>query len=359
MGGICFFNTAKAWGGGEKWHLEVSSYLHGKGHSVFVIAHKESVLLQKLKHADIPCMGIKVGNLSFLNPYKRNLVFKILKKQGVRSIVMNLSSDVKIAGAMAKKAGLQRIIYRRGSAIPIKNTVLNRYLFQNVVTEVLANSKATKETVLHHNPKLFPQERITIIHNGITIVEKENLPHPALAQPPILLNLGRLEYQKNQEFLIHLAAALKKKKHSFKMLIGGEGSLRNSLHQEIQTSGLQKEVTLSGFIKNPLDYMAQATIFLLPSHWEGFGYVLAEAALCEKPIVAFDLSSNPELVLDGETGYLVPKGDLDAFADRVIQLLKNKELCQTMGQKGRQHIVENFDENKQLVKIEAFLTHGA
>lgn len=359
MGNICFFNTAKAWGGGEKWHLEASSYLHSKGHQVYVIAHKESVLLQKLKETSIPCIGIRIGNLSFLNPVKRYSILKILKQHDFSTLVMNLSSDVKIAGTMAKKVGIPRIIYRRGSAIPIKNTILNRYLFQQVITEVLANSNATKATVLHRNPKLFPKNAIKVIHNGITIADKAGQTETAPQDPPILLNLGRLEYQKNQTFLIHLAAALKTKKQSFKMLIGGEGSLRKSLQQEIQAHGLEKEVTLSGFIDNPLEFISQSSVFLLPSHWEGFGYVLAEAALCEKPIVAFDLSSNPELVIDGATGYLVPKGNLTVFADKVIQLLQNQKLRDTMGKNGRQHVVENFDENKQLQKIEAYLVYGS
>ena len=359
MGSICFFNTAKAWGGGEKWHLEVSSYLHSKGHQVLVIAHKESVLLQKLKGTNIPSIGIRVGNLSFLSPLKRNSVLKIFKKQDFSTIVMNLSSDVKIAGAMAKKAGIPRIIYRRGSAIPIKNTVFNRYLFQQVITEVLANSNATKSTVLYHNPKLFPIKAIKVIHNGITIADKIMESEPTPQELPILLNLGRLEYQKNQTFLIQLAATLKKRKHSFKMLIGGEGSLKNSLQQEIRAQGLENEVSLSGFIENPLKFISQASVFLLPSHWEGFGYVLAEAALCEKAIVAFDLSSNPELVIDGSTGFLVPKGNLDAYADKVEKLLQDKKLRETMGKNGRQHVVENFDENKQLQKIEAYLVYGS
>jgi len=358
MGGVCFFNTAKAWGGGEKWHLEVSTYLYNKGCPIFVVAHEESVLLQKLKNAKIPSRGIKISNLSFLNPLKRNLVYELLRQHGFDTIVMNLSSDVKIAGVMAKKAGIPRIIYRRGSAIPIKNTFLNRYLFKHVLTDILANSHATKKTVLQHNPLLFPNEKITVIHNGISTSYKVGLPTSTKEQVPVLLNLGRLEYQKNQEFLILLAAALKQRKVPFKMCIGGEGSLRAKLEQDVRFHDLEKEVTLSGFVKKPLDYIAQASIFLLPSHWEGFGYVLAEAALCKKPIVAFAISSNPELVLDGETGYLVPNRDLNAFADKVSLLLKDEKLRQQMGKKGRQHVLQNFDEDKQLQKIEDYLIDG-
>ena len=148
MGVICFFNTAKAWGGGEKWHFEISLHLFQNGYEVFVFAHEKSVLLQKLIAHKIPCKGIKISNLSFLNPFRYARLINLFKTFKVETIVLNLSRDVKIAGVAAKKANVKRIIYRRGSAIPIKNTILNRYYFKNIVTDVLANSKATKETVV-------------------------------------------------------------------------------------------------------------------------------------------------------------------------------------------------------------------
>ena len=156
---LCFFNTAKAWGGGEKWHFEISSYLHQNGHDVLVVAHSQSALYQKLLKAGIPCQGIKLTNLSFLNPFKHLTIKNLLKKANVRTIIMNLSRDVKVAGPSAKKANVKRIIYRRGSAIPIRNNILNRFLFKNIVSEVLANSVATKKTVLENNPNLFPEEK--------------------------------------------------------------------------------------------------------------------------------------------------------------------------------------------------------
>ena len=70
MGCICFFNTAIAWGGGEKWHLEASSHLHRNGHEVLVVAHSRSVLLEKLKKTTIPYLVFDSSNLSFLNPLK-------------------------------------------------------------------------------------------------------------------------------------------------------------------------------------------------------------------------------------------------------------------------------------------------
>jgi glycosyltransferase involved in cell wall biosynthesis len=271
---------------------------------------------------------------------------------------MNLSRDVKIAGPSAKRAGIHRIIYRRGSAIPIKNNLLNRYIFKNIVTEFLANSQATKKTINQNNTHLFPNEKIKVIYNGIDISKESSFVSKEANDPPIILNLGRLEFQKNQKFLIELAHVLKKQGIAFKMIIGGEGRLKNELSRQIQQLGLENFVILEGFIDKPLPFINKADIFVLPSFWEGFGYVLAEASLCQKPIVAFDVSSNPEIVLQDKTGYLVPDGNVTEFANRVIELMENPQMREQMGRAGHEHIVMNFNKVKQLQKIEDYLLHG-
>lgn len=356
MGSICFFNTAKVWGGGEKWHLEISGFLHDQGHDVFVVAHKKSVLLQRLIVAKIPCCGIEISNISFLNPLKYKELKTLFGKHNFGTIVMNLSRDVKIAAPCAKKIGIKRIIYRRGSAIPIKNTLLNQYYFGKVLTEILVNSVATKKTILEKNESLFPREKITVIYNGIdiSIPKFKNLKTECLA----LVTLGRLEHQKNHKFLVQLAVELKNKGIDFKILIGGEGRERKELEKLIEKKDVVNQVILSGFIDNPLHFISMGTIFILPSLWEGFGYVLAEAALCKKPIIAFNVSSNPELVINNETGYLIPLNDVSAFANKIEHLYQNPNEQIEMGIKGFNYVKSNFNKNGQLKKIEDYLTNG-
>jgi len=352
MQNICFFNTAKAWGGGEKWHLEISTFLHRKGYAVIVFAHVKSELIKRLKENKVPCIGISISNLSFINPVQHLKLTSKFLELNISTIILNLSSDVKIAGFCAKKAGIKRIIYRRGSAIPIKNSFLNRYYFKNVLTDVLANSLATKKTINANNKALFKKEKIEVIYNGIEIkpmVENQS------SSIFTIVNLGRLEYQKNQIFLIELASELKQRGLKFKLIIGGEGSLRKNLEETVQRLDVTNEVELPGFIEKPLKFINKADIFVLPSLWEGFGYVLAEAALCKKPIVAFDISSNPELVLDNRSGYLTKVGDITKFCDKIEILYHNKELSEQMGLTGYNHIAKNFDKNLQLQKIEDYL----
>ncbi|MFW5872932.1 MAG: glycosyltransferase, partial [bacterium] len=132
---LCFFNTATTWGGGEKWHFDVATRLITKGHEVFIYTHPKSELRRKVKEYKIPIRLTRVSNLSFLNVFKIIEIALVLKKEEVKTIIINLSADFKVAGLAAKLVGIPNIIYRRGSAIPIRDTRLNRFLFQEVATK--------------------------------------------------------------------------------------------------------------------------------------------------------------------------------------------------------------------------------
>ncbi|KKL78136.1 hypothetical protein LCGC14_2027830, partial [marine sediment metagenome] len=174
----------------------------------------------------------------------------------------------------------------------------------------------------------------------------------------VLSNLGRLEFQKNQKFLIHLAAELKRRQVKFKLLIGGDGRLKDDLQNLTEKLQVQNEVVFTGFIKNAPDLIYSSDIFVLSSLWEGFGYVLAEAALCKKPIVAFDCSSNPEVIVSGSTGLLSPVDDLTAFADNVEYLIAHPNKRKAMGSAGFAFANEQFDSERIQEKLVNYLVHG-
>jgi len=357
---ICFFNPTKTWGGGEKWHYEMSTYLNGKGFKVLVIVTPNSELSKKLTEKGIPQEKIEISNLSFLNFKKVNTVVSFYKKHNVNIVVMNSSQDMKLGGLAGKKAKLKRIIYRRGSAIPIKNSIINRYFFKNVITEVLANSEATKETINRFNKNLFSKDKITVIPNGIDVSSFDKLPHKSLFEPSskdefVLGNLGRMVFQKNQGFLLDVALELKKRGVNFKLLIGGKGRLEEEIKEKIKKLNLENEVILLGFIKNPKDFMMSIDVFLLSSRWEGFGYVLAEAMLCKKPVIAFDISSNSQLIEPELNGFLTPLNNVKEFCDKIEFYKESPLKMSEMGVYGRNKIEKYFNSTLIQEKVKNYL----
>jgi glycosyltransferase involved in cell wall biosynthesis len=357
---ICFVNTTKTWGGGEKWHFEMATYLHKKGYNILVIASPNSELSKKLAKEKVPQENIKISNFSYVNFYKVNKVISFYNNHNVSTVVINSSQDMKLGGLAAKKANVKRIIYRRGSAIPIKNTFINRFFFRKVLTEVLANSEATKKTINAKNNNLFPVEKIKVIPNGIDtdlFLSKDYKPlYKKEKNEFIIGNLGRFVQQKNQYFLLEVTKELLKRGIPVKLIIGGNGKLETSLKTSVQHLNIADNVVFTGFVKNPKDLMHSCDIFVLSSLWEGFGYVIAEAFLCEKPVVAFDVSSNPELVKDGKNGFLIPLNQVNIFCDKIAYFYNNKQEISKMGVEGKKQIIKENDVHTVSLKVEKYLT---
>ena len=357
---ICFFNSLKTWGGGEKWHYDLSTGLAKMGYNVFVCSNPRSELMKKIKEARIIHRGINVSNLSFLNPFKIIRLVRIFKKERVRTLVMNLSSDLKVAGIAAKLAGVDNIIYKRANAIPVRNTFLNRFLYRRIITRMIANSEETKRSILANNPKLIHPSKIQVIYPGIELIDREKLKQKQIYKRKdgeiILGNAGRLSEEKGQIYLIHLAEILKERGIKFRILVAGTGKLKTWLKKQARQRKVHKEVLFLGFIDNVEQFYMDIDIFLLTSLWEGFGYVMVEAMAEKKPVIAFDIKSSAEVVHNGKTGFLVPRGNVEAMAQKVIELAENEKLRQEFGNKGYERVESLFTIDHTIAEVKDFIS---
>jgi len=356
---ICFFNSCKVWGGGEKWHFDVASNLDRETFYPVLFSNPQSELLIKAQQHNIITFAFKVHNLSFLNPFKINRLTKIFKKNNFDAIIINLPSDLKLAGLAAKKAGIKRIIYRRGSAIPIKNNFLNRYLLKNIVTDIIANSEETKKTILMHNAQLFNPQKITVIYNGIDLTNfprKDVVKNQYKQRCEISIgNIGRLDKQKAQHFFIDLSLQLHQLGIEHKIKIAGDGPLKEKLLNEINKHGLAKQVKLLGFVEDIPGFLQEIDVFVLTSKWEGFGYVIAEAMAAYKPAIAFNLSSNPELIDHGKTGFLIQPFQIEELAKSIQRLIVDEELYEKLAKNSREKAENQFTKQKMIKNISEFL----
>ena len=174
----------------------------------------------------------------------------------------------------------------------------------------------------------LPLSAIQVIYNPVVTAELlrkcgEDFVHPWFVDghPPVLLAVGRLSEQKDFATLIRAFACIRQQRDC-RLMILGEGEQRNLLEAQVTQLGLQHEVLLPGFVKNPFAYMNKADVFVLSSAWEGLVTVLIEALACGMPVVSTDCPSGSSEILEaGKYGRLVPVGDADALADAVIATL--------------------------------------
>lgn len=358
---ICFFNTTKFWGGGEKWHFEAAEMMAETKNNTFFVCDVGGELAKKLEGKAITQFHITTNNLSFLNPGKVNKLVEFYQKNKIDVVIFNSPKDLKLGGKAAQKAGIKTIVYRRGIAVEVKKKRLNEQLFKNVVTHFIFNSNATKELLQKHYKEIVDAKKTAIIYNAIEFSNSEVChTEPVEVQKTIVIgNAGRLVTQKGQKYLVEIAkrldSHLRGKDVQFKIQIAGAGPLLDELKAQIEKENLSERIELLGFVKDMNTFMQQIDIFVSTALWEGFGFVLAEAMVAKKPVLAFDLSSNPELVIDGESGFLIPPNNIDLFADKLEQLINDESLRKEMGEAAYNFAKGNFEKTSQFQKLLDFI----
>lgn len=350
MNNVCFFNSTMFWGGGEKAHLEYAENFAIKGYNVWIVCSKGSVLEKKANEKSLQVFALNIGNLSFLNPIKRKQIKRFFQDKKIDTVFLNSSPDLKVGGIAAKKAQVKNIVYMRGLAIPVKNSFLNRYLLTKVITHPVPNSLDTRKSFLTHLYPLLNEENVPMIYRGINFDEWDSRAISKISfktdNEIILGNVGRLVEQKGQDQLIKIAKILRNKNLNFKLVIAGSGPLNEKLQRQIDKNKLSDFVKLIGFQSDVKSFLNAIDIFVFPSLWEGFGNAMVEAMAEKKVPVAFNLTSNPEIIEDGENGFLIDHPNLEAFAKRVIYLAKNIDKRKEMGEFARQSVIQKFSFEK-------------
>ena len=143
-----------------------------------------------------------------------------------------------------------------------------------------------------------------------------------------------------------------------RLVIYGAGSKKDELQHLIDTLGLTERARLCGAVPNTEVPKAirQIDVFCLPSilNSESFGVSAVEAMACQVPVIASDVDGFTETVEDGVTGYLVPKQDAQAIADRLLELYRDPEKRRSFGRAGRQRVLRLYDIEKNVLELEEF-----
>jgi len=199
------------------------------------------------------------------------------------------------------------------------------------------------------------QGKVIMIPNGVDVrryelsVDRQTIRRKLGFRPgsPLIVTVGRLTKQKGHRHLIAAAAAVVSRHPDAHFLFVGDGGLKETLQAQTEALGISEHTHFLGVRDDVPDILAVADLFVLPSLWEGLSIALLEAMAAGRPIVATAVSGTIQVMIQGETGLLVPPGDSRALADVIIQLLSDPAQAQIMGQAAKQCIKRNFSAQKQ------------
>ena len=198
----------------------------------------------------------------------------------------------------------------------------------------IAVSESTKQDLVARG---LCSELIEVIPNGIELDKYTPGPEAARSERPSLLFLGRLKRYKRVDLVLRALARLVEDGLDVEFMVGGDGDQLMALEKEARRLGVRDRVHFLGFVTEgeKLAQLRSAWLHVLTSPKEGWGISNLEAAACGTPSVASDSPGLRESVVDGETGLLVPHGDVDALAEAIGALLRDSERREEMGRRAR------------------------
>lgn len=151
-----------------------------------------------------------------------------------------------------------------------------------------------------------------------------------------IISIGRFDYEKGNDLLLQVWKKVEKQMPDWQLDIYGNGNREPYLLQMRQLEIDSSRCHLYGPINDVKKEYLDSSVFVLPSRYEGFGLVLIEAMACGVPVVSFDCENGPRsIITNGADGFLIPTFDIDAFADKLLLLMRDENLRRQMGEKAQ------------------------
>ncbi len=230
---------------------------------------------------------------------------------------------------------------RGGLFNQLKRAVLRRCDHVTVVSEAMLEEAVRIAGSLEH---------CTVIPMGVDLTRRF-VPLAGSFRRREILFVGRLVAKKGVEILVEAFARIAVRYSGWRLTVVGDGPDRKGLERRVSELSLGGRVEFAGRVANAAlpAYYQRAGFFVFPSlvaadgDREGFGLVAAEALGCECPVIAGDLPAVRDIIRDGETGLMVPPGNVEALAQAMKFYIENPEHAARLARRGRRHVVDRFD----------------
>jgi glycosyltransferase involved in cell wall biosynthesis len=312
----------------SKYHLSLCSFMD-----------PHPGMIESARELNVALHVLPKGNgVNCFLPFRLSSLF--LRKH-VRLVNAHDIGATLYAAPAARLAGVRHVIHTDHSQILTIRRFLPvyRWVFQHGISHATAVSEHLRRHLL--DTFSLSEERVTTIPNGIDVgrfavpLDTSSL-HRELGIREgelVIGSIGRLTEQKGMEYLVKAFARLSQRRSDMKLIIVGDGELRQSLESLAHRLLVGERVVFTGIRTDIPHLMRLFDLFALPSLWEGQPITIVEAMAAAKPIVATNVGGNAEILHRGEFGVLVPPGDENALADAISALLSDAARARELGKK--------------------------
>lgn len=348
-------------GGAERFTVFLANELHDLGYQTIVLSRSQKLLhfaeQQRCKALKSWWWGQQSWHGSRMIALPAYLLWQLLLvayysytfRQLNADIVHLNSRDDFIAGSIAGKLQGCRVIWTdhadlkhifRNVKTNFKNPVGKLVLWASRYTDAITLVSHSEQHLINQQLPLKHaiRDKFTIIHNG-AFDRLAQYPHEQQADFTFVY-VGRLVIDKGIRELIDAFNKLVATHPDCRLLIVGDGPDRLEFEKEAAS---QPAIHFIGHSDEPLAYLARADVFVYPTYHEGFSLSLVEAAMMSLPIITTRVGGNPEIIIDGNNGLLIPPRDSDALYVSISRMLVDQKLRERLASSARATYTTSFD----------------
>ena len=350
---ILFITTHVNTGGITSYLLTLGGALVKSGHKVWV-ASSGGDCEDRFKEAGITHVPINIRTKSEIHP---KLFFCIkpletLIKDEAITVIHAQTRVTQVLGAvLSRLTGVKFVTTCHGFFRPR----LFRKMFPCWGEQVIAISKPVQQHLI--GDFAVEESRVYLIPNGIDlkrfVMNDENSRRKArqkwsVEDAPLIGIIARLSDVKGIDVLLRAMPYILKVIPSAKLLIAGQGPHETFLKDLTKELSLTAQVQFRSIMDQPEGLLPAFDVFVMPSLMEGLGLSVIEAQACGIPVVASRIGGLIDLINDGKSGYLVPIGDPEALAERIVDVLQNPRQAKLMAELARSNVEEKFSDQRML-----------
>ena len=346
-----------SWGGTELHILNLSEQLQKRGYDVTVACRPGRWVEERATAMGLPTVPIRVMNQHDWQDFGALRTF--LREREIDVLHVHWSSDIVVPGYAALREGVPVRIMSRHMPYPFKNR-LGSFLYSKILyTRLVTVSNSVRETLIKCG---VPGDKVQVIHHGTDveafarITEERQEMRAALGIPEDSVAVGivgRIAPEKGHAVLLEAFQKIHARYPLF-LVIVGNGPDEELIRSRAAEMGLADKVLFTGFRDDVNNVLNALDIVTVPSTWnEPCSAVVQQGMAVSKPVVGTRAGGTPEMVLDDETGFLVPPSDPDALADALARLAGDAFLRKRLGTAGKERVEELFSLRVMTDKIEA------
>ena len=331
---------------GAQVHVrDLSQHLIQQGHDVLVVTGKSGKytdLLQQVNISSVSCPELK-REIHPLDDLSALLKLRSLIHEYQPDLISTHSSKAGILGRLASRSvGIPCLFTAHGWTFTEGVPHPQRTIYRQI--ERMAAPLAKRIIcVSEHDRQIgiatgMSPKRLVTIHNGMPDIPTELHAQPTSGVPVRLVMIARFDHQKDHTSLLHALRSVP----GVHLDLVGDGPNLNEVEALAQTLGLTERVHFLGFRSDVTGLLCKAHVFTLISNWEGFPRTTLEAMRAGLPVVVSDVGGAAEAVIEGQTGFCVPRGDVDRLVQCLSLLATDAVLREKLGKAARQRYLDHF-----------------